>query len=43
VAFTTVGVDSAREIRRGRILLLAADNRGDGEVAAATGCGRTAV
>ena len=38
VAFTTAGVASAREIRRARVLLLAADDRGDAAVAEAVGC-----
>jgi transposase len=37
-AFTTKGVASARELRRARILLLAADDRVDAEVADAVGC-----
>jgi putative transposase len=37
-AFTTKGVASARELRRARILLLAAEDRLDAEVAAAVGC-----
>jgi transposase len=37
-AFTRKGVASARELRRARILLLAAEGRRDAEVAAAVGC-----
>jgi len=37
-AFTTKGVASAREVRRARILLLAAEDRLDAEVADAVGC-----
>lgn len=37
-AFTTKGVASARELRRARILLLAAEDRLDAEVATAVGC-----
>jgi transposase len=36
--FTTRGVASARELRRARILLLAAEDRLDAEVADAVGC-----
>jgi hypothetical protein len=36
--FTTKGVASARELRRARILLLAAEDRLDAEVADAVGC-----
>jgi transposase len=39
VAFTRKGIAAARELRRARILLLAADGRQDAEVAAAVGCG----
>ena len=42
-AFTRKGVASARELRRARILLLAADGRRDVEVAAAVGCCVTTV
>jgi transposase len=42
-AFTRKGVASARELRRARILLLAADGRRDVEVAAAVGCCTTTV
>ena len=38
VAFTTKGIASARELRRARILLLAADGGLDAAVAAAVGC-----
>lgn len=38
LAFTSKGVASARELRRARILLLAAEDRLDAEVAAAVGC-----
>jgi transposase len=38
VAFTAKGVASARELRRARVLLLAAENRRDAEVADAVGC-----
>jgi transposase len=38
VAFTTKGVAAARELRRGRILLLAAEGQEDAAVAAAVGC-----
>lgn len=38
VAFTTKGVAAARELRRGRILLLAAEGHLDAEVTAAVGC-----
>lgn len=38
VDFTSRGVASARELRRARILLLAAENRLDAEVADAVGC-----
>jgi len=38
VAFTTKGVAAARELRRGRILLLAAEGREDAAVATAVGC-----
>jgi transposase len=38
VAFTTKGVAAARELRRGRILLLAAEGRRDADVAEAVGC-----
>ena len=38
VAFTTTGIAAARELRRARILLLAAEDRRDAEVAAAVGC-----
>jgi transposase len=38
VAFTTKGIAAARELRRARILLLAAEGRGDAEVADAVGC-----
>lgn len=38
LAFTTKGVASARELRRARILLLAAEDRLDAEVADAVGC-----
>jgi transposase len=37
-AFTTTGVASARELRRARILLLAAEGQRDAEVARAVGC-----
>ena len=37
-AFTSKGVASARELRRARILLLAAEGRRDAEVAHAVGC-----
>jgi transposase len=37
-AFTRKGIAGARELRRARILLLAADGRQDAEVAAAVGC-----
>lgn len=37
-AFTRKGIAGARELRRARILLLAAEGRQDGEVAAAVGC-----
>src|SRR5437667_9727203 len=38
VAFTTKGIAAAREVRRARILLLAAEGRTDGAVADAVGC-----
>lgn len=38
VAFTTKGIAAARELRRARILLLAAEGRTDAAVAAAVGC-----
>jgi len=38
VAFTTKGSAAAREVRRGRILLLAADGRRERDVADAVGC-----
>lgn len=38
VAFTTKGVAAARELRRARILLLAAEGRADATVAEAVGC-----
>jgi transposase len=38
IAFTSKGVASARELRRARMLLLAAENRLDAEVADAVGC-----
>ena len=38
VAFTTKGIAAAREVRRARILLLAAEGRRDREVAGAVGC-----
>jgi transposase len=38
VAFTTKGIAAAREVRRARILLLAAEGRRDREVADAVGC-----
>jgi transposase len=38
VAFTTTGIAAAREVRRGRILLLAAEGRPDAAVADAVGC-----
>lgn len=38
VAFTTKGVAAARELRRARILLLAAEGRLDSDVADAVGC-----
>ena len=38
VALTTTGVGAARQLRRARILLLAAEDRRDVEVAAAVGC-----
>ena len=37
-AFTRKGIAGARELRRARILLLAAEGRQDAEVAAALGC-----
>jgi len=37
-AFTRKGIASARELRRARILLLAASDRPDAEVATAVGC-----
>jgi transposase len=37
-AFTRKGIASARELRRARILLLAAEGRGDRDVAEAVGC-----
>jgi len=43
VVFTTKGIASARELRRARILLLAAEDRRDAEVAAAVGCGVATV
>src|SRR4030095_7126646 len=39
VAFTRKGIAAAREVRRARILLLAAEGRRDREVADAVGCG----
>jgi transposase len=38
VAFTTKGIAAAREVRRARILLLAAEGRRDRAVADAVGC-----
>ena len=38
VTFTTKGIAAARELRRARILLLAAEGRRDAEVADAVGC-----
>jgi transposase len=38
VAFTAKGIAAARELRRARILLLAAEDRLDAEVAGAVGC-----
>lgn len=38
VTFTTTGVASAREVRRARMLLLAADDWRDDDVAQAVGC-----
>jgi transposase len=38
IAFTTKGAASARELRRARILVLAAEDRLDAEVADAVGC-----
>ena len=38
VAFTTKGIAAAREVRRARILLLAAEGRRDRAVAEAVGC-----
>jgi transposase len=38
VAFTTKGIAAAREVRRARILLLAAEGRLDAAVADAVGC-----
>lgn len=43
VMFTTTGVASARELRRARILLLAAENTLDAAVAQAVGCGAATV
>jgi len=38
VAFTSKGIAAARELRRARILLLAAEGRPDADVADAVGC-----
>src|SRR5262245_24715683 len=38
IAFTTKGIAAAREVRRARMLLLAAEGRSDAAVAQAVGC-----
>jgi transposase len=43
VAFSTKGIAAAREVRRARILLLAAEGRRDAEVADAVGCCQATV